>query len=490
MDANAFTRPRGCEDLDAPTRGRHRWIEDRLRQIWETWGYEEVGAPTFEYADLYHPDRVGELYSQLLVARLSEAAEFVVDSPREEQESGTLEPVYDVVLRPELTAPMTRGVVSRILAGEDIQWPLRLWSAGSVFRNLVPTGLQRREFHQVGAELIGAQGRWSDLEVCRLAVEGAGALGLPSFELRLGHARLGPAALAALGLKGERAERVAAGLAQKERWQARACLPESVWLRFLERALPGLLASLEALSRRADLSLRISKSTEPAQVLALLEQKLRLAWKLDKLTEAQIEGSLAWGESWNATDSVAAMRAFLPPEAQADLAELVWLRGHLEAPVRLTGVSRALGYYTGITFELHADTGEAETDLASGGRYDALHRAIHRRAMVTHAARTGQKVPEVPLPLGVGLAFGVEKVAAAVAPLLPKKKRVRVTGPEAVAFGLAQRLRGQGLRVVEQAGAAEATLIATDSGLWQMNIDGATKNVTVEQAEAILREWV
>ena len=102
---------------------------------------------------------------------------------------------------------------------------------------------------------------------------------------------------------------------------------------------------------------------------------------------------------------------------------------------------RGLDYYTRTVFEFESERLGAQAALGGGGRYDGLIEELG-----------GPRTP------AVGFAAGIERIllAAGEQPLTPEARVfVAIAKPGAAgdAFGLAQRLRGAGMRVeLEQAG--------------------------------------
>jgi histidyl-tRNA synthetase len=80
-----------------------------------------------------------------------------------------------LTLRPENTAPVARAFAEHGLR----EWPqpVRLFYLGPQFRYERPQRGRYRQFHQIGAELIGDPGPWSDAEIVLLLMSFLGELG-------------------------------------------------------------------------------------------------------------------------------------------------------------------------------------------------------------------------------------------------------------------------------------------------------------------------
>lgn len=142
------------------------WIEHRLQQVFQRWGYHRIITSTLERLDALmaggaiKPDTVLQL---------------------ENAETGTLG------LRPELTASIARASVTRM----GSIYPQRLYYNDNVFRR-DPDGDRgsQQEFYQAGVELLGAGGLLADAEIILLLADGLQELGIDNWHLVLGEAGL------------------------------------------------------------------------------------------------------------------------------------------------------------------------------------------------------------------------------------------------------------------------------------------------------------
>ncbi|WP_168188738.1 ATP phosphoribosyltransferase regulatory subunit [Thermoflavimicrobium daqui] len=161
-----FEKPTGFHDLPPQLVRKKRRIEDRVRMVFENWGYEEVLTPALEFAET-----VGK------ASAISEQKMFkCID-----RQGNTL------VLRPDLTAPIARMTAS-VLKNEPL--PLRLSYHASVFRAQENEAGRNAEFYQSGVELIGNASSTADAEVIALAVEALQNCQIDSFQLAIGHEAL------------------------------------------------------------------------------------------------------------------------------------------------------------------------------------------------------------------------------------------------------------------------------------------------------------
>ncbi len=155
----------GARDLLPLDVEKKRWIEDRLQQVFDRWGYHRIITSTLERMDTL---MAGEAIQRQMVIQLQNG---------EDDELG---------LRPELTASIARTVVTRMA---NATYPQRLYYNANVFRRTWESRHNRQqEFYQAGVELLGAGGLLANAEVLLLVADCLAALGLREWHLILGEA--------------------------------------------------------------------------------------------------------------------------------------------------------------------------------------------------------------------------------------------------------------------------------------------------------------
>lgn len=159
--------PAGARDLLPLEVAQKGWINDRLQEVFQRWGYQRIVTSTIEWIDTL---MAGGAIEHSTVIQLQDTSE------------GTLG------LRPELTASIARAAVTRML---ENNYPQRLCYRANVFRN-PPGGHHGRqlEFYQAGVELLFAGGVLADGEILLLLADCLDKLGLPQWQLILGEAGL------------------------------------------------------------------------------------------------------------------------------------------------------------------------------------------------------------------------------------------------------------------------------------------------------------
>ncbi|WP_457612617.1 histidine--tRNA ligase [Methanocaldococcus sp.] len=158
-----FQKPRGTRDFLPEEMKKRRYVENKLREVFERYGYEEILTPTFESFELISKKTGEEIRKQLYV--------FKDHGGRE------------MALRPEMTSPVVRFYLNEL---KNLQKPLRLYYFANCFRYERPQAGRFREFWQMGCELIGCKNAIADAEVLNLAMDGLINIGL-DFDVHIGH---------------------------------------------------------------------------------------------------------------------------------------------------------------------------------------------------------------------------------------------------------------------------------------------------------------
>lgn len=158
--------PAGTRDLLPLEVAQKSWINDRLQEVFQSWGYKRIVTSTIEWIDT------------LMAGGAIEASNVIQLQDLFEGRMG---------LRPELTSSIARAAVTRM----DVATAQRLCYRANVFRN-PPQGYHGRqlEFYQAGIELLFAGGLLVDSEIILLLADCLHYLGLKDWQLLLGEAGL------------------------------------------------------------------------------------------------------------------------------------------------------------------------------------------------------------------------------------------------------------------------------------------------------------
>ena len=158
-----FEIPRGTRDFSPIQMNHRRFVENKLRFVFESYGYDEIQTPTFEHLDLF-TEKSGEQI-------LDELYSFTDKGGR------------NLALRPELTAPVIRFYVNKLQMEPK---PLKLFYFGNCFRYDRPQKGRYREFMQAGCELIGTSKPEAIAELISLASSLIYSVGLHNINLHIG----------------------------------------------------------------------------------------------------------------------------------------------------------------------------------------------------------------------------------------------------------------------------------------------------------------
>jgi len=160
-----YQPPAGARDLLPIDVVQKRWIEDRLEQVFQGWGYHRIITSTLERMDT------------LMAGGAIERSTVIQLQNIQEDELG---------LRPELTASIARTAVTRMA---DVHYPQRLYYNANVFGRTPEFKHNcQQEFYQAGVELLGGGGLVADAEVLLLVTACLQALNLQNWHLIVGEA--------------------------------------------------------------------------------------------------------------------------------------------------------------------------------------------------------------------------------------------------------------------------------------------------------------
>ncbi len=157
-------RPRGTRDFLFKEMRERKGVESTMRQIFETYGYNEIKTPIFEELSLF----------------TTKSGEGIKDQIYHFQDKGG----RDLALRPELTAPVARMYIKEL---QKTPKPVKMYYFGSCFRYERPQAGRWRQFWQFGCELIGGKSPGSEAEVISMAAHCLEELGLEDFEIHIGN---------------------------------------------------------------------------------------------------------------------------------------------------------------------------------------------------------------------------------------------------------------------------------------------------------------
>jgi histidyl-tRNA synthetase len=377
-------------DLRGDSYRRVKDMADRLDAFVQARGYEAVQTPVLEETELFARKSGGELTGQLY--------SFVDPAG------------HNVSLRPEFTSSVIRHFVSE---NDGIETPVRWQYSGPVFRYEGDGAY--RQFHQMGAELIGLGGIEADAEILALAWDALAKLGVQGAKIRVGNLGVLQQLMAPYDLS-EAARLFVFGSIQdlklgKTDSETLARRAREMGLMRDAQELAGV-TDIGNLSGEAVIELMqgvlagpMSGNTGRRSSREIIDRLISKWHSLDRpenlksaldlvASLASIEGSPtdALARAWEATTNLG---LDLGPLDNLDgLCDALSSRGIDSSSVTIDlGLARGISYYTGMIFELTLDG----VYLGGGGRYDGLVRALG-----------GGDVP------ALGFAFALDQLADAV----------------------------------------------------------------------------
>ncbi|QOZ23529.1 histidine--tRNA ligase [Bradyrhizobium sp. CCBAU 51753] len=176
--------PRGLEDRGPAAINATRQMVEKIRAVYELYGFEPVETPAMEYTDAlgkFLPDQ---------------------DRPNEGVFSFQDDDEQWISLRYDLTAPLARYVAENF---DALPKPYRSYRFGYVFRNEKPGPGRFRQFMQFDADTVGSASPAADAEICMMAADTMEALGIPrgAYVVKVNNRKVLDGVLEAIGLSGE-----------------------------------------------------------------------------------------------------------------------------------------------------------------------------------------------------------------------------------------------------------------------------------------------
>ena len=176
--------PRGLEDRGPAAIAATRQMVEKIREVYERYGFEPVETPAMEFTDAlgkFLPDQ---------------------DRPNEGVFSFQDDDEQWISLRYDLTAPLARYVAENF---DHLPKPYRSYRAGYVYRNEKPGPGRFRQFMQFDADTVGSASPAADAEMCMMAADTMEALGIErgQYVVKVNNRKVLDGVMEAIGLAGE-----------------------------------------------------------------------------------------------------------------------------------------------------------------------------------------------------------------------------------------------------------------------------------------------
>jgi histidyl-tRNA synthetase len=181
--------PRGLEDRAPAAIAATRQMVEKIREVYERYGFEPVETPAMEYTDAlgkFLPDQ---------------------DRPNEGVFSFQDDDEQWISLRYDLTAPLARYVAENF---DALPKPYRSYRFGYVFRNEKPGPGRFRQFMQFDADTVGSASPAADAEMCMMAADTMEALGIPrgSYVVKVNNRKVLDGVMESIGLGDDSARKL------------------------------------------------------------------------------------------------------------------------------------------------------------------------------------------------------------------------------------------------------------------------------------------
>jgi histidyl-tRNA synthetase len=173
--------PRGLADRGPAEIAATRAMVEKIREVYERYGFEPVETPAMEYTDAlgkFLPDQ---------------------DRPNEGVFSFQDDDEQWISLRYDLTAPLARYVAENF---DSLPKPYRSYREGYVYRNEKPGPGRFRQFMQFDADTVGSASPAADAEMCMMAADTMEALGIPrgSYVVKVNNRKVLDGVMESIGL--------------------------------------------------------------------------------------------------------------------------------------------------------------------------------------------------------------------------------------------------------------------------------------------------
>ena len=161
-----FQPPRGTRDYLPEDQLKKNWVIDQVREVYESYGFEPLGTPAFEYLEMFQVKSGDDIIDQIYT--------FKDKSDRE------------LALRFELTASTVRVVASH----RDLALPFKRYAIGPNWRYERPSDTRFREFRQADVDIFGVESCIADAEVLSAVVKAFQRLGFEGFIIKINDRRI------------------------------------------------------------------------------------------------------------------------------------------------------------------------------------------------------------------------------------------------------------------------------------------------------------
>lgn len=159
-------KPKGTKDILQTESYKWQYIENKVGNILTNYGYKEIRTPVFENTELFQRG-VGD----------------TTDVVQKEMYTFEDKGGRSITLRPEGTAGVVRAYIENGMS--SMPSPVKVWYNMAMYRYENVQKGRLREFHQIGAEVLGSSSYLVDVEAIMMASDIFKKLNIPNIELNI-----------------------------------------------------------------------------------------------------------------------------------------------------------------------------------------------------------------------------------------------------------------------------------------------------------------
>jgi len=385
--------PRGLVDRTPSELAATRQMVEKIREVYERYGFEPVETPAMEYTDAlgkFLPDQ---------------------DRPNEGVFSFQDDDEQWISLRYDLTAPLARYVAENF---DTLPKPYRSYRHGYVYRNEKPGPGRFRQFMQFDADTVGSASPAADAEMCMMAADTMEALGIPrgSYVVKVNNRKVLDGVMESIGLDGD--ENAGKRLNVLRALDKLDRLGSTGVVELLSKGRKdesGDFTKGVGLDEKQIHGFGIFLTFQPAKAVAHKQTDGSVQIRM-KTVVAHSDGKIEEREPDN-NQTITTIESFLPKHSLVEdglrelsaIKELVEASGYSDRVLIDPSVVRGLEYYTGPVYEVELllETKDEKGrpvrfgSVGGGGRYDGLVSRFR-----------GEPVP------ATGFSIGVSRLQAAL----------------------------------------------------------------------------
>ena len=164
--SNLIQRPKGTKDLLPEDTYKLQFVEKKISNLFENYGFKEIRVPVFEHTELFSRG-VGE----------------TTDVVQKEMYTFEDKGGRSITLRPEGTAGVIRAYLENGMASRPS--PVKLWYNMAMYRYENVQKGRLREFHQIGLELFGSSSYLADVEAILIGKSIFDCLGINNIKVNI-----------------------------------------------------------------------------------------------------------------------------------------------------------------------------------------------------------------------------------------------------------------------------------------------------------------